>query len=221
MRYIILILLLAASASFAQTNAPPPSLLPNGGFEEPDPTNSAKPAGWDKLDGLGVQWVAETNGPANHYIRLNTAVSEKDYVASCQAAGLDKWVFPNPNGGAIAGTYGLSYYSDNLPVATGQAYRLSFRYRGPSGGGKVWARGYGLIQGVERQRYETIVNCRGGNDGWISFSQCFHPTKHTPTVTRMRIMLYAYWPPGIYAFDDVTLTPVSEAEWLADHRENE
>jgi hypothetical protein len=196
-------------------------LLPNGGFEEANATNAAQPAGWDRLDGLGVRWETETNGPANRFIRMDTAVSEKAYVSNCQAAGLSKWVFPNPANDPIAATYGLSYYSDWIPVATGRAYRLSFRYRGASGGGKVWVRGYGMIQNEERRRYDTVVNCRTQTGGWNAFSQCFHPTQHTPTVTRIRIMLYAYWPPGVYAFDDVAVTPVSEAEWLADHRENE
>ncbi len=215
MNFIFLVPILASLA----TAAPP--LLPNGGFEEPDATNAAKPAGWDVLDGLGVRWEAETNGPANRFIRMNTAVTERDYVSSCRAAGLDKWVFPNAANDPIAATYGLSYYSDFIPVATGQAYRLRFRYRGASGGGKVWVRGYGLIQDVERRRYDTVVNCRTGGTGWTAFSQCFHPTTHTPSVTRMRVMLYAYWPPGVYAFDEVSVTPVSEAEWQADHRENE
>ena len=216
MRISVLIFSLLAG-SFARAE----SLLTNGGFEKADATHSTQPAGWDRLDGLGVRWETETNGPANRFIRMDTAISEKAYVSSCQATGLVKWVFPNPANDAIAATYGLSYYSDSLPVVTGQAYRLTFRYRGASGGGKVWVRGYGMIRNEERRRYDTVVNCRTPGTGWTSFSQCFHPTRHTPTVTRMRIMLFAYWPPGVYTFDEVAVTPVSEAEWLADHRENE
>jgi hypothetical protein len=209
-----------ATGAFADSTNAAPSLLPNGGFEEIDPTNSARPRGWDTLDGLGVRWVTETNGAPNKQIRMNTAVSEKDYVASCKAAGLDKWVFPDAAGNPIAATYGLSYYSDWIPAATGQAYRLTFRFRG-AGGGKVWVRGYGILRNEERRRFDTIVNCRGTGKEWKTFSQCFHPTRQTPTVTRMRIMLYAYWPPGVYEFDDVAVTPVSAEEWLADHREND
>ena len=216
-----LILLLALSGAVSQTNAPPPALLPNGGFEAADPADAAKPAGWDRLDGLGVRWAVETNGSANRFILMNTAVSENAYVASCRKAGLEKWVFPNAAESAIAATYGLSYYSDSIPVPAGQAYRLTFRYRGASGGAKVWVRGYGLIRGEERRRYETIVNGRTSSTGWTDFAQCFHPTLHTPSVTRIRIMLYAYWPPGLYAFDDVAIYPVTEAEWLRDHLENE
>jgi hypothetical protein len=201
--------------AFAQ-DADPVSLLPNGGFDQANPTNAAIPLGWDRLDGLGVTWEAGEAG--DRFIRMNTAVSEKDYVESCRANGLDKWVFPNAGGGPIAGTYGLSYYSDSIPVSTGQAYRLTFRFRG---GGKVWVRGYGQLRNEERRLYDTVVNCRGTEKGWNTLSQCFHPTKHTPGVRTIRIMLYAYWPPGLYDFDEVALTPVSEAEWQACHRENE
>jgi hypothetical protein len=195
-------------------------LLPNGGFEKADAANAAKPAGWDMPDGLGVQWLAEAPG-SNRLIRMNTAVSEKDFVASCRAAELEKWAFPNPGGDPMAATYGLSYYSDSLPVRTGQAYRLRFRYRGASGGAKVWVRGYGLLRGEERRRYDTIVNCRTPGTNWTDFSQCFHPTRRTPGVTSLRVMLYAYWPPGVYEFDAVSLAPVSDEEWDRDHRENE
>ncbi|MFO7536107.1 MAG: hypothetical protein R6X19_10590 [Kiritimatiellia bacterium] len=194
-------------------------LLPNGGFEKADAANAAKPAGWDRPDGLGVQWLAEARG-SNHLIRMNTAIPEKDFVASCKAAGLEKWVFPNPGNDPMAAAYGLSFHSDSLPVTTGQAYRLRFRYRG-AGGAKVWVRGYGLLRGEERRRYDTVVNCRTPGTNWTEFSQCFHPTRRTPGVTSLRIMLYAYWPPGVYEFDDVTLAPVSDEEWERDHRENE
>jgi hypothetical protein len=221
MRAFFLILLLLASAAVADTTNEAASLLPNGGFEQPDPTNSAKPFGWDLFDGLGVKWEAESADNPNRVIRMNTAVSEKDYVASCRRRGLEKWVFPNATNDSIAGTYGLSYYSDSIPVSTGIAYRITFRYKGASGGAKAWIRGYGLIRGEERRRFDTIVNCRTSSDGWNTLTQCFHPTRMTPTVTRMRVMLFAYWPPGVYEFDDVRITPVSVEEWERDHRENE
>ncbi len=221
MNIALLMAALLAAGGSAGTNTPPGSLVPNGGFEAADPSNALKPAHWDRLDGLGVKWEAGPDGPANRCILMNTAVTEKEYVASCRAAGLEKWVFPDPADSAIAATYGLSYYSDFIPVTNGQAYRLTFRLRGAPGGAKVWVRGYGLIRGEERMRYHTIVNGRTAGAGWTGFSQCFHPTLHTPTVTRIRIMLYAYWPPGLYAFDDVAITPVSEEEWRRDHRENE
>lgn len=221
MRAFLSIVLFIGSLAAAEPTNEVASLLPNGGFEQPDPTNGAKPAGWDRFDGLGVKWEAESADTPNRVIRMNTRISESGYVQSCRSAGLDKWIFPNATADPIAGTYGLSYYSDSIPVSTGTAYRITFRYKGASGGAKAWVRGYGLIRGEERRRFDTIVNCRTSAEGWNTLTQCFHPTRMTPTVTRMRVMLYAYWPPGIYEFDDVRITPVSYEEWERCHRENE
>ena len=32
----------------------------------------------------------------------------------------------------------------------------------------------------------------------------------------MRVMLFAYWPPGVYWFDDVVITPIPMSEWEAE-----
>ena len=187
------------------------SLIPNGGFEEADAANPGKPAGWDVPDGLGVQWVEAEGGGSGKAIRMDTAVSEKDMVASWRKAGLDQWDVPKATGDAIAATYGLSYYSDWLPVVSGQVYRVRFRWKGP-GGAKVWVRGYGLLRGEPRHIFDALINGEGGQD-WTAQSQTFHPTRRTPHVTRMRVMLYAYWPPGVYWFDDVRLETATVEEW--------
>lgn len=219
----IVLLLLLALPAMPLVGEPAPATgerLPNVGFEMPATNGAPHPAGWDLVDGLGVQWTNAADAERGRVIRVDTAVSEADMVARWAETGLEKWIFPNPANSAIAGTYGLSYYSDAIPVETGQAYRISFLYKGPSGGAKVWVRGYGLLRGEERRRYETIVNCRTAQPGWNRLSQAFHPTKHTPAVTTMRVMLYAYWPPGVYEFDDVSIEPVDDATYEADINEN-
>lgn len=187
------------------------SLLPNGDFEQPDPRDPTKPAGWDRVDGLGVQWVSVAgHGKA---IRMNTAVSEQDMVAQWTRSGLTKYVFANPGSNPIADTYGLSYSSDFVPVKSNQAYRIRFDYRGASGGGKVWVRGYGLHAGERRRLYETIVFCRTPDRQWHTLTQVFFPTKARPEVTEMAVMLFAYHPAGEYWFDNVRLEPISAAEY--------
>ena len=161
---------------------------------------------------------------------MNTAISEKDMEAQWRKVGLDQWSIPKPAPDPIAATYGLSFYSDSMPVVSGQAYQVSFKFKG-AGGAKVWVRGYGHMGPTARKRlfedpkgrrlYETIVNCTKGGSGWTAYSRCFHPTTNTPAVTSMRVMLYAYWPPGIYGFDDVAITPVSNEVWQADMKESD
>lgn len=48
-----------------------------------------------------------------------------------------------------------------------------------------------------------------GSDTWQTFSRRakpFAPTKNTPRVRYVRVLIYAYWPPATYYVDNVTLT---------------
>lgn len=197
--------------------SPPPSasLLANGDFEQADPAERTKPAGWDRPDGLGVQWTeapADPGGaPHGKAIRMDTAVSEKAMVEQWRKTGLTQWDIPKPANSAVAETYGLSYYSAPMPVKPGQAYRVSFDFKGASGGAKVWVRGWGMFNGQKRRRWETIVNCHVKSNQWTHLSQVFQPTRNRPEVTEMRVMLYAYYPAGVYWFDNVKIEPVAES----------
>lgn len=53
----------------------------------------------------------------------------------------------------------------------------------------------------------------GGSGEWTTYSRRakpFRPTESTPAVRFMRVMLYAYWPPGIYCIDNVRVTAVPD-----------
>ncbi len=190
------------------------SLLKNGGFEEADPATAGKPAFWDKTDGLGVRWTDATESAHGKAICMNTAISEKAMMESYKKAGLDQWVFPNPAGNAIAETYGLSLYSAAIPVQKGPPYKITFDYKGASGGAKVWVRGWGEFAGEKRRRWETTVECRVANPRqWTTISQEFFPTRSRPEVTEMKVMLYAFYPAGEYWFDNVRIEPITLAEY--------
>jgi len=196
------------------------NLVENGDFELPAGKDADRPAHWDKPDGLGVTWPEAGHGHGKA-IRMDTAVSEKAMVKQWQTAGLTNWYIPDAADNAIAATYGLSFYSGTIPVTSGMTYRVAFDYRGPASGAKVWVRGYGPFRGEKRRRYEAVVNCRVmGENGkplrrseskanWHEFSQEFHPTRHRPNVSEMKVMLYAYWPPAVYWFDNVRIEPVT------------
>jgi hypothetical protein len=206
--------LLASGSVFAQPA--PSSLLPNGTLEQADAADGTKPAGWGKPDGLGVQWVDSGDPAHGRAIRMDTRVSEKAMVAQWKKTGLtNEWNIPKPAGNAIAETYGLSLYSDAIPVERAQPYRITFAFKGPSGGAKVWVRGWGVIQGKERRRWETWVPCASSGEGWTTCSQVFFPGKFRPEVVKMRVMLYAFYPPGIYWFDDLRIEPISLQEYEA------
>ncbi len=109
------------------------SVLPNGDFEQADPTHPGKAAHWDLPDGLGVQWTDALMATHGKAIRMDTSVSEIAVVDSYTKAGLTQWVFPHPQGNAIAETYGLSLYSEAVPLVPGKTYRVTFDYMAEKG----------------------------------------------------------------------------------------
>lgn len=178
-------------------------LVLNGDLEKSDPADATQPLGWDKTDGLGVQWTTGPDG-SGKAIRMDTALTEQQMVAQWTKVGMTQWIFPKPAGNAIAETYGLSLYSQAMPVEAGRTYRVTVRYKG-SGGAKVWVRGYGEKGGKERRLYESMGACPAAVNAWGEFTQDFSPTKHTPGVTTMKVMLFAYYPAGVSWFDDVRI----------------
>jgi hypothetical protein len=190
------------------------SVLPNGDFEEADPMHAGKPAHWDLPDGLGVRWTDAPNVPGapphGKAIRMDTSQSERAMVASYTKAGLTQWVFPKPLDNAIAETYGLSLYSEAVPVVAGKTYRVTFDYLSESGtAGKVWCRAYANVNGEKKRVSEGTVDCGGGKE-WKQFTGTFHPTKFRPNVVEFKIMLFALYPAGVAWFDNVRVEAVDE-----------
>lgn len=213
-------------------------LVVNGSFERADPDDSAAPLAWERPDGLGVAWLEAPlagGAPRGHALRLDTRVPERDLVASWRRAGITGWDIPQAAANPVAETYGLSVYGDPIPVRRGQAYRLSWWWLGPPSGIKVWVRGYARVAedvlavtatatgaagrppvGTTRRRrlYEAVAGGDAyvtGDDGvWHHARHVFNPTRNTPAVSEMRIMLYAFYPPRAYWFDDLCLEPIDE-----------
>ena len=78
-------------------------------------------------------------------------------------------------------------------------------------------RGYGKLEvrgEVEWRRiYDSLHTLRTNDPTWHTYTNVFHPTKNTPRVERIRVMLYSYWPRGEYRWDDVRIEPISDAAY--------
>jgi hypothetical protein len=215
MKSVLTLALLAALSVFAVHGDP---IVPNGDFEQADPAEPGKALHWEKVDGLGVRWTDAPvePGEAQHgkAIRMDCDVMEEDMQASYLKAGLTKWLMGGApqKGMAIGYSYGLSLYSDPQPVIPGKIYRITFDYKsGPLPHGKLWFRGYGMVDGVKKLIYESLIGCTGTTTGagWVHCKGVFHPTRHNPNVTEFKIMLYAYdyTPPGgLVWWDNVNVT---------------
>jgi hypothetical protein len=190
------------------------SVLPNGDFEQADPAHPGKAAHWDLTDGLGVKWTDAPTLPGapphGKAIRMDTSQTEQAMMASYTKAGLTQWIFPKPEAAPIAMTYGLSLYSEAMPVVAGKTYRVTFDYLAEKGtSGKLWFRAYANVNGEKKRVYEGTIDC-GGSGGWKQFSGVFHPTKYRPNVDEFKIMLFALYPPGVAWFDNIRVEAVDE-----------
>ncbi len=191
-------------------------VLPNGDFEQADPSNPSKPANWDLVDGLAVQW---TNAPAvsgapphGKAIRMDTTLSEKQVDASYLKAGLTQWLIPRPTDTPISISYGTSLYSEAIPIIPGKTYRVTFDYMSTKGGpgGKLWFRGYGNVDGQMKRVYEGTVDCDAAPT-WKKYTGIFHPTRYRPNVSEFKIMLFALYPGGIAWFDNIDVEAVDDS----------
>ncbi len=185
------------------------NLLANGDFSAADAKDATRPAHWDQPDGLGVQWLAAPDGTGKA-IRVDTAISEQAMVAQWKKVGITMWDIPKASGGAVAETYGLSLYSESFPIEAKASYRLSYDFQGNAGGVKVWVRGYGLMKNEKRRLYEAVINGLGSGAGWHTVVHDFHPTEHTPAVTEMKVMLFAYYPAAVYWFRNVKIEKLAD-----------
>ena len=73
---------------------------------------------------------------------------------------------------------------------------------------KMFVRGYGDIKGEKRVVYDAYLALRSlqDTDRWKHNVRIITiPTDVQAPVEFVRIKLYAYWPPGVYWFDNVSM----------------
>jgi hypothetical protein len=145
----------------------------------------------------------------------------RELIADPDAPSWEKTPTRPPKYDTAAGLEGVSLWTEPIPAERGRIYRMSVSIKGRMDGmffPKMFVRGYGMApnakgEKVQRKLYDTYLACRVGKTGkWHRFTQTFAPTDRTPRVTEIRVMLYAYWPPGDYYWDDVEIVELSEAE---------
>jgi hypothetical protein len=196
-----------------------PELVRNGDFEKGD---AAGPEGWTRPDGLTTFWAADGMG-GGRCLKINTDVYEKEW-ADWQKKIKDGAVPadappPTPTRGAkydtVAGNYGVAVYGDPIPVQPGKAYKVSLNYRGPGAEfffAKLFIRGYADVKGDKRVVYDAYLALRSKSQGkdWDWNVRILEiPKDTTAPVEYVRLMIYAYWPPGTYGFDNVSLKEVA------------
>ena len=168
------------------------NLLPNGDFETGDPF----PLHWERANGLTSFFVtAEGHG---RVVRMDTSVERKQAMAWDQAFKKDPSL-PVP---------------ERVPISKAGYDRLTADIRG-AGKPFVWIKGFMMHprRGVLVDAYQTRLEPPSVSaETWTTCSIGFNPTARSPQVSKMKVRLYAYWPNGIYEFDNIRIEKISQAE---------
>ncbi len=201
------------------------NIVKNGSFEEKDKENPRQPAHWQRLDGLCTFWVKDPLRKGR-CLKIDTDVYKEEYLAR-QKELKQKPVPParpkTPTSGSkyttIAGVDGVPFYSDWITVKPGQFYRLTVESKTGKGKKtpKVFIKGYFLDPRrpkhyQRRVMYKKYLDCPATQSKWAKHETVFCPTVDSEKVQWMRIMIYGYWPPGVYYFDNVQLVPASASD---------
>ncbi|MGE3405831.1 MAG: hypothetical protein AB7I37_03390 [Pirellulales bacterium] len=147
-----------------------------------------------------------------------------------------------PKYDTLAGLDGVWFWSDPVEIKKGKQYWLTVDVKGPGmkvfmrGYPNPPDTAFGADEGAFMQHLQKLAgefrNERGrkafikkytwdswmkagGGDQWQTYSRRekpFAPTKHTPNVKHLRVMLYPYWPPGVYYIDNVRLVEYDAPE---------
>ncbi|NIA21396.1 MAG: hypothetical protein GWP05_05385 [Anaerolineaceae bacterium] len=199
------------------------NLVANGGFELLK-QNGVDPQGWQRVDGLTI-FVEKGDGDRGRVLHLDTDVYESQYKQWIQKfkAGDPASAAPKktPTTGAkyntVAGIYGVHVYSDPIPVIPGRTYRLRIDYRGKSTGfffPKLFFRGWADVEGDQRIVYDGYLSLRSleNTEQWKRNLRLLTVPRPEEIQGRkikyLKLMIYAYWPPGDYYFDNVALHEV-------------
>ena len=205
MRTLPLFVLFAAFALGAE------NLLPNGSFDE----GKTEALHWEKVDNLTSFW--RTDGARGRILELDTR-PERTQVLEYQKKRKENPATPPPapvipsDPLKSVGAYeGAALDSVLLDVKPGKDYKLSVDYLG-RGTPFVWIKGFMI-----HPRRKTLTDCyqtrlapAGSPSGkWRTAAITFRPTRNT---VKMKVRIYAYWPAGVYRFDNVRLEEITPAE---------
>ncbi len=214
MRRAARLFLLLACATAARAGDAERNLLPNGGFEEGAAGATLLP-GWTEADGLTTFFEsAEGRG---RVLRIDTDVNlaeadarwlEMGKPAGERPAARPKGPTHPPKYDTVAGTTGAKVFSDYHRVEPGMRYRLRFAAKSDAPTILFFVKGYAEFEGGFRKHYQWYKKVPAVEGGWATYEGTFNPTLRSPKVTHIRLMPYAYWPPGQAWIDDVEVTRV-------------
>ncbi|HBC88026.1 MAG TPA: hypothetical protein DCZ94_13830 [Lentisphaeria bacterium] len=206
-------LFLLMSAAFAAEHE---NLIVNGSFDKGEKT----PDNWEAANGLTSFYINEEG--RGRIVKMDSRVDRMQSLAWMKkfkedpTAAPPEPVYSKDKYACIGGNEGVWVDSGLIDVKPGQNYKLTVDYKGPSSP-IVWIKGF-LFHPVRKDyadAYQTrLVPDNPDKEKWKTYSIGFNPTDRTPKVEKMKVRIYAYWPAGIYYFDNVKVEEITPEEMV-------
>jgi len=220
-----------SSGLFAGETKAPRNLVPNGDFEK---GSGDRPADWQRPDGLTTFWVKSTDRKGRH-IQIDTDVlasqfrEREDEMRRASEQKKEPGPPPKrkptrePKFDTVAGLDGVHYASAEIPFQPEKFYKLLVDVKVDGRArAKVWVKAYAAVPrraaasgDVERKRvvWKKGLDCEGASSRWRTYATVFQVKTSPPIVAEtLKVMLYPYWPPATFHFDDVRLFEITEEE---------
>ena len=201
------------------------NLIKNGSFDE----GEAFAEHWEQPDGLTSFF--ETEAGHGRIVKMDTLVDRDQAMEWAKAFKADPTLKPpakkpiDPTSySSIGGNEGVMLDSEPIDCRPGQNYKLTVDFRG-DGKPFVWIKGF-LVHPTRPTLVDGYQTRLEPNDPskteWRTFSIGFNPTAKSPKIQKIKVRLYAYWPNGLYYFDNVRveeITPDEMAKLVAQRSE--
>jgi hypothetical protein len=192
------------------------NLVGNGDFNEGRGTASEIP-GWTEVDGLTTFFEVATG--RGRVLKIDTDVNiseanerwrEMAKPKAERAKAKKKGPTKEPKYDTVGGLNGAKIFSDYIRVEAGMRYRLKVDVKSNAPTVKIFVKGYAKFEGGFRKFYQCYKNVKPATGQWKTWERTFNPTIRSAKVTHIRIMPYAYWPPGQAWIDNVEVTRVGK-----------
>ena len=191
------------------------NLIPNGTFDEGAPYA----AHWERADGLTSFFEAEEG--RGRIVKMDTLVDRDQALEWAKAFKADPTLKPPAKRpiapasyGSIGGNEGVMLDSELIDCKPGQDYKLTVDFKG-DGKPFVWIKGFLMhpARQVLVDGYQTRLEPgKPSATEWRTFSIGFNPTAKSPRIQKIKVRLYAYWPNGLYYFDNVRVEEITPEE---------
>ena len=191
------------------------NLVKNGTFDEGEPFALH----WERPDGLTSFF--ETEEGHGRIVKMDTLVDRdqalawaKSFKAAPTLKPPVKVPIPQDSYGSIGGNEGVMLDSELIDCKPGQDYKLTADFRG-DGKPFIWIKGFlwHPTRKVLMDGYQTRLEPDSpSKTEWRTFTIGFNPTAKSPRIQKFKVRLYAYWPNGLYYFDNIRVEEISPEE---------